>query len=142
MDILIFGCTRLTYTLVPHLTGAGHRLTVLDSDVDRLALLQRETAHPPVQVIPTVEPVMLDYLQQGGIAECQAFLALSGDDPPNLLVSQTARLIYNVSRVYCRLSDPLLREFYRGLGLEVIDAGAESLERVRQSLQSDAVRQR
>ncbi len=134
MDALIFGCTRLTDALTAALLADGHRLTVLDRDADRLARLHQERAELALSILHAPEPLMQDYLNQAGIGQAGAFLALSGDDHANLLVSQIARHIYNIPQVFCRLSDPQLQDFYRGLGLEIIGPDADSIALIRQRL--------
>lgn len=134
MEVLIFGCTRLTIALASVLLEDGHQLTVLDSDADRLARLHREKREQSLTVLHTPEPLMQDYLIQGGIDQAGALLALSSDDHKNLLVSQIARQIYHIPKVFCRLSDPQLQEFYCGLGLEVVGADTAAMGRIRQSL--------
>lgn len=134
MDALIFGCTRLTNALAAALIADGHRLTVLDRDADRLARLYQERPEESLAVLHAPEPLMQDYLQQGGIDRAGAFLALSGDDHANLLVSQIARHIYNIPQVFCRLSDPQLQDFYREQGLDIIGPDNDSIARIRRQL--------
>ena len=134
MDALIFGCTRLTNALTAALLEDGHHLTVLDRDADRLARLHQERPEAALAVLHAPEPLMQDYLHQGGIDRAGAFLALSGDDHANLLVSQIARHIYNIPQVFCRLSDPQLQQFYRDLGLEIIGPDTDSIARIRRQL--------
>ena len=131
MDILIFGCTRLTDALAPVLVADGHRVTVLAPSADRLALLRKKAA---ITALLTAEPLMQDYLQEGGISGARAFLALSDDDHRNILVCQIAHHIFNVPKVFCRLADPQLGEFYQGLGLEIVDAGPDFLNKTRQAI--------
>ena len=131
MEILIFGCTRLTDALAPVLVQDGHQVTVLDPDANRLALLQKDTA---VNAVLTAEPLMQDYLQGGGISDSWGFLALSEDDHKNLLVCQIAHHIFNIPKVLCRLGDPQLQEFYQSLGLEVVDAGPDFIQNTRQAM--------
>jgi trk system potassium uptake protein TrkA len=138
MKILIFGCTRLTDALAPVLLQDGHQVTVLDPDADRLALLQRDTA---VTAVRTAEPLMQDYLQEGGISDSWGFLALSEDDHKNVLVCQIASHIFNIPKVLCRLSDPQLQEFYQSLGLEIVDAGPDFIQNTRQAINQQAMGQ-
>ncbi len=132
MDILIFGCTRLTAALAPVLVKDGHHLTVLDPDADCLALLSKTTA---ITAALIDEPLMQDYLLEGGISDSWVFLALSEDDHKNALVCQIAHHIFNVPKVLCRLTDPQLQEFYQGLGLEIVDSGPDFIKNTCQSIE-------
>ncbi len=132
MDILIFGCSRLTVTLAPVLVAYGHRVTVLDPVADRLARLRKKTA---ITAVLTAEPLLQDYLQEGGISDSHAFLALSEDDHKNALVCQIAHHIFNVPRVFCRLEAPELQQFYQSAGLKIVDTGPDFIEKTRQTIE-------
>ena len=56
MRVLIFGCNRLTTSLVPDLAGDGVVITVLGGEQD---CLENVASHPGVQVVLTAEPIML-----------------------------------------------------------------------------------
>jgi trk system potassium uptake protein TrkA len=132
MKVLILGCNELTANLVPAMAQYNHKITVLSPDMDRLEQLISE---PNVEVIFTAEPLMQDYLLQGGISASDAFLALSGDDHQNALAAQIARHIFNVPRVICYLVNPQLQVFYTGLGLDVIGSSFGLLQDIRQSME-------
>ena len=132
MQILIYGCTRLTDALAPVLLQDGHNVTVVDTDADRLTLLERQTH---VSTVRVTEPLMQDFLQQGGITNSGAFFSLSENDHKNLLLTQIATHIYNVPRVMCRLTDPQLQDIYQALGVSVLDGGPDFLSSARDFLE-------
>ncbi len=132
MEILVYGCSRLTDALAPVLVQDGHYVTVLDEDADRLAILSRQTN---VSTIWAAEPLMKDYLLEGGLEDCDAFFALTEDDHKNVLLCQIASLIFNRPNVLCRLTDPQLQDFYRQLGITILDSGTDFLSRARESLE-------
>ena len=132
MQILIYGCTRLTDALAPILVQDGHQVTVMDSDADRLAILQKQTNLSTVWV---AEPLMQDYLIQGDLAGSEAFFSLANDDHENILLSQMATHIFNVPKVMCHLSDPQLQDFYQPLGISVLNGGPDSLSAARDFLE-------
>ncbi|MDE2778610.1 MAG: NAD-binding protein [Chloroflexota bacterium] len=132
MQILIYGCTRLTDALAPILVQDGHQVTVMDPDSDRLALLRKQA---DVSTVWVAEPLMLDYLMQGDLAGSEAFFSLTGDDHENILLSQMASHIFNIPRVMCHLSDPQLQDFYQPLGIGVLNGGPDSLSAARDLLE-------
>ena len=132
MHILIYGCTRLTGVLAPELMKDGHEVTVVDADADRLALLEKQTK---VKTLCASEPLMQDYLLEGGIEASGAFYAMSGDDHLNVLLCQLASHIFNVPNVLCRLEDPQLQDLYRELGVNILDNDANFLTSAREVLQ-------
>ena len=84
MRVLIFGCNRLSASLVADLAGEGNVITVLGGQRD---CLESVATHTGVSVVLTAEPMMQDYLQEGGINHADVFLALSGDDPANIIAA-------------------------------------------------------
>ena len=129
MRVLIFGCNRLGANLVEDLSGRDADITVLGDDRD---CLERIACLQGVRVILTAEPMMQDYLQEGGIDHSHVFLAMSGDDHHNVLVSQIAKHIYNVPKVVCHLDSPQLQVMYAALGLDGVGYSFGLLQDVRQ----------
>ena len=132
MRVLIFGCNRLSASLVADLTKDGNQLTVLGTERD---CLERLTSLNGVRVVLTAEPMMQDYLQEGGIDHSDVFLAMSFDDHQNILVAQIAKYIFNVPKVVCHLASPQLQVMYAGLGLDVVGYSFGLMQDVRQAIQ-------
>jgi trk system potassium uptake protein TrkA len=57
-------------------------------------------------------------LEKAGIANMDAFLAVTQGDNRNYFASQMAHEVYGVKRVLCRIYDPIREEIFRDLGLE------------------------
>jgi trk system potassium uptake protein TrkA len=133
MRVLIFGCNRLTTSLVPDLAGDGTEITVLG---DERGCLESVAHHPGVRVVLTAEPLMQDYLQEGGIDHADVFLAMSADDHQNILVAQIAKHIFNVPKVVCHLGSPQLQVLYAALGLNVVGYSFGLLQDVRQAIEA------
>ncbi len=132
MRVLIFGCNRLTTSLVPDLAGDDAEITVLGGERD---CLESIASQPGVRVVLTAEPIMQDYLQEGGIDHADVFLAMSADDHENILMAQIAKHIYNVPKVVCHLGSPQLQVLYAALGLDVVGYSFGLLQDVRQALE-------
>ena len=131
MQLLIFGCNQLTNNLVPDLSGGEYQVTVLSRDRQCLDWVARDSQ---VNVILTTEPMMQDYLLNGGISTTDIFLALSSDDHQNALSAQIALHIFNVPKVVCHINNPQLQLLYSGLGLDVVGYSIGLLQDVRQAL--------
>ena len=131
MQVLIYGCTRLTDALAPVLVQDGHQVTVLDTDSDRLAIIKRRIA---VKTIWIADPFIQDFLMEGNITTAEAFYSLSEDDHKNLLLCQIASEIYNIRRAMCLLYDPHLQDFYEPLGIQVLSGGPDFLSSARDLL--------
>ncbi len=132
MRVLIYGCNRLTTNLVPDLAEDDTEITVLGAERE---CLESVGTHPGVRVVLTAEPMMQDYLQEGGINQADVFLAMSGDDHQNILVSQIAKHIFNVPKVVCHLGNPQLQVLYAALGLDVVGYSFGLLQDVRQAIE-------
>ena len=133
MRVLIFGCNRLTASLVPDLAREGAEITVLSKERDCLEGVL--TTHSSVRVILTAEPMMQDYLQESGINHSDVVLAMSADDHENALVAQVAKHIYHVPKVVCHLGSPQLQVLYAALGLDVVGYSFGLLQDVRQAIE-------
>ena len=131
MQVLIFGCNRLSTSLVGDLLGDNNEITVLGGERD---CLESVATQPGVRVVLTAEPMMQDYLQEGGIDHADVFLAMSADDHQNILVAQIAKHIYNVPKVVCHLGSPQLQVMYAALGLDVVGYSFGLLQDVRQAI--------
>ena len=132
MRVLIFGCNHLSSSLVGDLSDHGYEITVLGRERD---CLESVATFPGVRVVLTAEPMMQDYLQEGGIDHADVFLAMSSDDHENILVAQIAKHIFNVPKVVCHLGSPQLQVMYAALGLDVVGYSFGLLQDVRQAIQ-------
>jgi trk system potassium uptake protein TrkA len=133
VQILVYGCNRLVSRLVPDLTEEDVKITVLGKERD---CLESVASHPGVQVVLTAEPMMQDYLQEGGISHADVFLAMSSDDHENVLAAQIAQQIFNVPKVVCHLVNPQLQVLYSALGLNVVGYSFGLLQDVRQAIEN------
>ena len=131
MQVLIYGCTRLADALIPILVQDGHQVTVIDTDADRLAIIQRQAGINSVWI---ADYLLQDFLREGNIDSAEAFYSLSEDDHKNLLLCQIASAIYNVPRTMCLLSDPQLQDFYEPLGVRVLNGGRDFLSSAQELL--------
>ena len=122
----------MTTLLVPDMVQAGHQITVLSEDPECLDLVADE---PQVEAVLTAEPLLQDYLRQGGIDNADVLLALSDNDHHNALVAQIALHIFNVPRVICYLDHPQLRILYAGLGLDVVGSTLGLVQDIRQAVE-------
>ena len=131
MKVIVLGCGRLGAYLARQLVSQGHEVTVIDQEAASLARLGDDFSGRTVVGTGIDE----DVLRQAGIEECQAFIAVTNWDNTNVMAAQVAREIFGVSRVICRLYDPLREEFYHSLGLETICPTLWAVEQIRRLLE-------
>lgn len=130
MKVMIMGCTRVGAQLASLLEHDGHEITIIDVDpssFDKLGYTFRGNA---LLGDGTDE----DSLRRAGIEEVEAFIALSNWENRNIMAAQIARHVFNVSKVICRIYDPVREEMYRGLGLDTICPATALAELIRHKL--------
>lgn len=116
MKIVIMGCGRVGATLATMLDGDGHDVTVLDIRSEAFKRLPpgfKGRKH-------TGNGIDQDVLARIGLAEADAFVAVTQGDNRNVMATQMAKQLFGVRRTLCRIYDPIREEIYRELGLETI----------------------
>ncbi len=58
-------------------------------------------------------------LEAAGAGRADVVIAVTGDDEDNLVICQTARRMFNVSRTIARVNNPKNEEIFRKLGIDV-----------------------
>ncbi len=134
MKVVILGCGRLGAYLALRLAGLGHHVTVIDQDPAAFARLGDD--FPGRTVVGT--GIDEEVLRRAGVAEADAFIAVTNWDNTNVMAAQVAREILGVPRAICRLYDPLRDEFYRSLGLETVCPTLWGAQRIEEILYGSA----
>lgn len=132
MRIVILGCGRTGAYLATMLVAEGHQVTVIDKDSASFARLGPDFPGDLVVGIGIDE----DVLRRAGIKRAGAFVAVTNWDNTNVMAAQVAKDIFGVTRVICRIYDPLRDEIYRALGLETICPTLWGATRSKQILES------
>lgn len=116
MKVVIMGCGRVGSTLAAMLSEEGHTVTVLDVRSEafrRLPQSFKGKRH-------VGNGIDQDVLARIGLADADAFIAVTQGDNRNVMATQMAKHIFGVPRTLCRIYDPIREEIYRDLGLETI----------------------
>ena len=117
MKVVIMGCGRVGGALATRLDEENHEVTILDlNEYQFQRFLPDSFGGRKI----TGNAVDQDVLRRAGIEEADAFVALTQGDNRNVMASQVAKHIFNVSRVVCRIYDPIREEMYNELGLRTI----------------------
>jgi trk system potassium uptake protein TrkA len=114
--IVIMGCGRVGATLAAMLDAAGHTVTVLDIDAYSFRRLPPSFSGTALIGNGTDEEIQ----RKAGIADADAFIALTQGDNRNVMAAQIAQQVFKVPRVICRIYDPLRKDIYEQLGLEAL----------------------
>lgn len=110
------GCGRVGIFLTQELHAAGHQVSVIDHNehaFDRL---------PPGFEAKTVVGVGFDHevLEEAGIKEADAFVAVSNGDNSNIVSARVAREHYHVPAVIARIYDPARADIYERLNIPTV----------------------
>ncbi|MBC8273376.1 MAG: TrkA family potassium uptake protein [Chloroflexi bacterium] len=116
MNVVIMGCGRVGAKLASLLDAEGHKVTVLDVDAYSFRRLPPNFGGTALVGDGTDE----EMLKKAGIEEADAFVALTQGDNRNVMAAQIAKQTFNISKVVCRIYDPMRKDIYEALGLETI----------------------
>ena len=114
MNVVVMGCGRLGARIAGILDHEGHAVTVLD--INEASFRRLPDSFKGKRAVGNGMDAKT--LEKNGITEADAFLALTQGDNRNYFASQMAKEVYEVSRVLCRVYDPIREEIFRELGLE------------------------
>jgi trk system potassium uptake protein TrkA len=116
MRVLIMGCGRVGSELSHALGDAGHEVTVIDKRADAF------DRYPPSEQARTVVGLGFDrdVLEEAGIREADAFIAVSSGDNSNIVSARVALEHYHVPKVIARIYDPRRAEIYERLNIPTV----------------------
>jgi trk system potassium uptake protein TrkA len=115
--VIIMGCGRVGILLTQELVAkGGHDITVIDKNpaaFDRL---------PPGFEAKRIVGLGFDreVLEEAGIKEADAFLAVSSGDNSNIVSARVAREHYHVKKVIARIYDPTRADIYERLNIPTV----------------------
>ena len=110
------GCGRVGAELTVELAKAGHEVAIIDKRKEAFDRL------PPGFDARTIVGVGFDRetLEDAGIKEADAFVAVSSGDNSNILSARVAREYYHVANVIARIYDPRRAEIYERLNIPTV----------------------
>jgi trk system potassium uptake protein TrkA len=130
MKLIIVGCGRIGSELALTVVRLGHHVTIIDPD--NRAFERLGTHFSGRTVLGTY--LDQDVLQRAGITDADGLAAVCADDATNFVVARAAKEIFNVPNVVARTYDPLRREAFETLGIQVVASSSWGAQRVTQLL--------
>jgi trk system potassium uptake protein TrkA len=133
MRVLIMGCGRVGSELSHALVDAGHEVVVIDKNPDAF------WKYPPADDARTVVGVGFDRdtLEEAGIKEADAFIAVSSGDNSNILSARVALEHYHVPKVIARIYDPRRAEIYERLNIPTVATTTWGIKQIQLMLLHD-----
>lgn len=126
MNVVIVGCGRVGALLADSLAGAGHSVTILDTNTAAFDKLPSSFAGNAIRGDGTDE----DVLRRAGTEGADLFLAMTEGDNRNVMAAQLALEALGVDRVIAKINDPVRADAYATLGIATL---------CRTTLMADAV---
>jgi trk system potassium uptake protein TrkA len=116
MRVIIMGCGRVGSELSLELLQGGHEVTVIDKNPEAF------WRYPPGDGARTLVGLGFDrdVLEDAGIKEADAFVAVSSGDNSNIVSARVALERFHVPRVVARIFDPRRAEIYERLNIPTV----------------------
>ena len=123
MRVILIGEDKLTYFLGRQFTSKGYFLTIITpKQEDAVALSRRLKA-----TIIAGNGSNPSVLQEAGAYEADVILALTSQDPDNLIACQIAQDRFGVPRTVALVNDPDNRDIFEELGVDIAFSATEIL---------------
>ena len=120
--VVVVGCGRLGASISITLAERGDTVHILDVNAAAFERLPAGMVNDR-QIVPIVGDGTLNYsLMKANCQEADVFIAVTDKDTLNALCAQTAKHIFGVANVICRMNDTTRTEMYNGLGIVAISA--------------------
>ena len=133
MHVIVMGCGRVGSELSIQLLGGGHEVTVIDK---RREAFER---YPPGEGARTVVGLGFDrdVLEEAGVKDADAFVAVSSGDNSNILSARVALEYYHVPKVVARIYDPRRAEIYQKLNIPTVATTTWGVKQIQLMLLHD-----
>jgi trk system potassium uptake protein TrkA len=116
MQFVIMGCGRVGAELTVQLAQGGHDVSIIDKRKEAFDRL------PPGFEANKLVGIGFDreILEEAGIKDADAFIAVSNGDNSNIVSARVAREHYRVPKVIARIYDPRRAEIYERLDIPTV----------------------
>jgi len=135
-NVIILGASRISFYLTKMLINAGVQVKIIERDAEKCASY---AAMLPNAVIIMGDGMQREVLKEEGIADTDAFIALTGMDEENILSSISCSE-YDVPTIVTKINRPELHVTAERLGLKCIvspqNTVANVLSRYARALQN------
>jgi trk system potassium uptake protein TrkA len=131
VHIVIVGCGRVGSELATLLDRAGHSVAVIDRE--RSALVKRLGEDFGGRLVAG-SGFDRDVLDEAGITEADALVAVTSGDNTNIVAARIARETYDVPNVVARIYDPRRATLYQRLGIPTVATVTWTTDQVMRKL--------
>ena len=133
MRVIIMGCGRVGSELSRELLDAGHEVVVIDKNAEAFF------RYPPGDGAQTVVGLGFDrdVLEEAGIQQADAFVAVSSGDNSNIVSARVALENYHVPKVVARIYDPRRADIYERLNIPTVATTTWGVKQIQLMLLHD-----
>ncbi len=114
MYFVIAGGGEVGFHLAKALLEAGHEIMLIESDRRRAQFIEEHLG----SVVLNAPADEGRYQVEAGCQRADAVIAVTGEDPANLVICQLAKWKCNVPRVIARVNDPKNEIVFKALGID------------------------
>jgi trk system potassium uptake protein TrkA len=114
MFVVIVGGGKVGLNTTRSLTHMGHEVVLVEQRRSRYDLILDELQ----ERLLFGDGTEIWVLEKAGIARADMVVAVTGDDEDNIIISQIAKLKYNVPKVVARVNNPFNQPTFDLLGVE------------------------
>jgi len=111
---VIAGGGQVGFHLAKALLESSHEVMLLESDRRRAQVIEAKLG----SVVPNAPADEGRYQIEAGCQRADAVIAVTGEDPANLIICQLAKWKCNVPRVIARVNDPKNEIVFKALGID------------------------
>ena len=133
MRVIIMGCGRVGSELSLKLVEGGHDVTIIDKKPE--AFIKYPPGDKATQMVGL--GFDRDILEEAGIKEAEAFVAVSSGDNSNIVSARVALEHYHVPKVVARIYDPRRAEIYEKLNIPTVATTTWGIKQIQLMLFHD-----
>lgn len=114
--VIIIGCGRIGATLTKNLISSSRNIVVIDKD--KYAFNRLPNDFSGFMIEGNAADVQI--LEEAKISKADVVIAATNDDCTNILVSQIARKIFKVKKVYALIFEPAREGLFDEMDVETV----------------------
>jgi len=128
MKAIVVGCGRIGAELAYRLFKRGHDVSIIDNvpaSFNNLPTDFKGRVHEG-------DALNQDILIRAGVQNCDVLAAVTNNDALNVVVSQIAKVEYNVPNVVARNYNPNVRELFEVFNIQVVGSTSWGAQRIEE----------
>jgi trk/ktr system potassium uptake protein len=115
MYVIVVGGGKVGYYLTKTLVNEGYEILLIEKSPRKVAIYGERFG----SVVLEGDGAESTTLAAAGAGRADVVIAVTGDDEDNLVICQTAKIMFNVPRTIARVNNPKNEEIFKRLGIDV-----------------------